>query len=828
MSRLQRNLLSSNWEFRAASWPEPPEPLGYSRMEWLPAQVPGHVHTDLLRLGVIQDPFIALGELGCQWVDEETWLYRTRLLVEKSPELPCRVLRFAGLDTICRVSIDGIKVAQHDNMHVPLEIDISQLTPGDHELSIAFFPAKQEGERRRALYFEQESLAANTTRFDERAFVRKAQYMFGWDWGPRLISAGIHLPVEVLAFEARLTSVWVRQQHHGSGRVSLHAETTLDQGSADEDLQVVHFLLDPDGRQLSTALSNTTEFILLKPELWWPSGWGKQALYRWQTYLVPADASPKTPELAEQVALDSSHHRIGLRTIELRQELDQIGESFEFLVNGERLYALGANWIPDHSFPSAVTREQYRSQLKHAKELGMNMLRVWGGGLYEHDEFYEAADELGLLVWQDFPFACSHYPDGPPQQASAAEEASANIVRLRNHPSLALWCGNNENQEMFDKGWEGRERHPSRLYGQKLYEGTLPETLARLDPDRPYVRSSPDRGELASDGRFGDEHYWDVWHGRGDWKYYEDSRGRFASEFGFASAPGPRTMAQIHPHADALEQPKEAREFRFHDKTLKGFDTFVGYVELHYPVAHTAEEWLYYSQLNQRDALRCGIEHFRRGTDCRGSLIWQYNDCYPAQSWAVRDYQGDDKAAAFELRRLYDNLLISFRRDRDKLSVLLVLDNQASDLRSTLEVQATGLSDGSVLRRQECEVHLKPGERSCALALDVHGLDAQSTLVTASYAGRSAVRLLGEPKFLHQNLPRIGLKQESTGELSLRVDRPVIDLFLWDPTGQVQFPENFLTYPRAGTYPLTAKASPEELPRLQARCLAGKVSLKLD
>jgi beta-mannosidase len=493
-------------------------------------------------------------------------------------------------------------------------------------------------------------------------------------------------------------------------------------------------------------------------------------------------------------------------------------------VNGRRIYCVGANWIPDDSFPTRIDRARLRQRLESARDLNMNMLRVWGGGFYESDDFYDLCDELGLLVWQDFPYACSYYPEDPESLRTARREARENVRRLRSHPSLALWCGNNENRTMFESGWDDPARHPPRYYGEKLYDGVLPQVLAELDPGRPYIPTSPWGSPLANGGGNGDQHYWDVWHGRGDWKHYDDSTGRFVSEFGFAAAPTTAVWKKIFPDRERpLELDLRHPAARWHDKTLKGYDTFVGFVELHYPTARNLEEWTYFSQLNQRDALRHGIEHFRRSELCRGTLVWQLNDCWPAQSWAVVDSGGQYKAAAFELRRLYAPALGSLVLKDGKATLFGVLDNQAEPLTTLATLEARSLLDGRVLARAEAQVELVTGNRRAVLELEVGGFEPAETLVSATFAGTTTCRLLAEPKHVRLVTPRLVASVEP-GAVVISSDHAVVDLHVWDPTGTALFSDDFVTLPAAGQVRLRTSRAPLTL---AARSLAGSHSVEL-
>jgi len=810
---LTRTLIDSGWEVACPRWLTPPGRLGYSRLEWLPAEVPGHVHLDLVRAGVIAHPFGALMELGSQWIDEERWSYRTSFRATPRPELPRRVLRFDGLDTVTSVWLDGEKLAEHDDMFVPLEIDVSErLAAGTHELRVDFESATRVGRERRSRYFADESLPQNLVRFDERAFVQKAGYMYGWDWGPRLVSAGIWQPVWLVEHRGRLLDVEVSQEHHANGNVELGFRAQVEGPG-----NVVHFV-----GESPNAVKDGGSLTLDAPPLWWPAGLGAPSLLTVTSYLVEGPIQSRTD--AERLALDRRVTRVGLRTLRLVQEPDRHGQSFEFEVNGRRLYALGANWIPDHSFPSTISRARLAEQLGRARDLGMNMLRVWGGGLYETDDFYDLSDELGLLVWQDFPFACQYYPEDERTLAAVKRQAEVNVRRLRHHPSLAMYCGNNENLTMFQSGWDDPARHPPRYYGEKIYDGVLPEVLGALDPSRPYIPTSPWGGTKANDGGIGDQHYWDVWHGRGDWKHYDDSTARFCSEFGFASAPGPSVWREALPGVgDPLALDVRDRRLRFHDKTFKGYEVFLGFVELHYPAAKNLDEWIYFSQLNQRDALRHGIEHFRRSDFCRGALVWQLNDCWPVQSWAVVDSAGDYKAAAFELRRLFAPALASLVVREGRASLVVLLDNAREPVTGDAVLEASSLVDGRELGRWEARVTVSPGERKVALEVDVRPFALEETLLVATFGGTSTFRLLSEPKDVRLRSPRLTAQRIPEG-IAITSDGPVVDLYVRDPGGKARFADNFVTLPRGGTVALRTEGTPRVL---EARSLAGLHELSL-
>lgn len=815
---LQKTYLHSGWEFAEKSWPG--GKLATVHTGWLPAKVPGHVHLDLVESGIIGDPFERMNELGCQWVDRSDWSYRTTFDWQPSQDLPIRLLKFEGLDTVCTIFLNGEKIGEHGNMFVPLEIDVSHsLAPGANEIQIDFQSAVRVGEERRKHYFEKEALRDDTSHFDERSFVRKAQYMYGWDWGPRLVSCGIWRPVSLVEFAARILDVHVRQNHLPDGAVELSFEVET-QGEATV-VSIQGF--DPNGDLLPdfTDLRSGQIVKLDEPILWHPND---PATYEISVSLSAAfqSSEERTIRLEEIRTV-----KIGLVQTVLMREQDKFGESFEFKVNGCRLWARGANWIPDHSFPSAVTKAQYRDRLEKSKDMGFNMLRVWGGGLYETDEFYDLCDELGILVWQDFAFACAYYPDDEYWQSVIHDEAAANVRRIRNHACLALWCGNNENHEMH-ANWGRPPRRPEHYYGIYHYDQVLPNVVSLLDPGRSYIPSSPIGEDPNSDGKaekqtgpnsgwFGDQHCWDVWHGRGDWKYYADSTGRFSSEYGFVSSCSTALWSKT---IDDSDWEPHSTVARWHDRTGKEHGTFWSYVKLHYPESATLEDWVYYSQLNQRDALRFGVEHYRRSEFCRGSLIWQLNDCWPVQSWAILDSEGDTKAVGYDLRRLYADQLLSIVRDGEKVTVWAINDGSRPWMASIILI-ASDLVSGQVLKEWRGEVDLAPDSRKPILDASICGLSVPDVILTAIDEDEAAVtwQLLAEPKAARLYKPEpLTVSTWDEGVLTIQCSTPLVDLMLTEDGSPGPFEDNFITMPSSGQFTVRINRSPESI---EARSLAG-------
>ncbi|RYG25719.1 hypothetical protein EON82_06035 [bacterium] len=851
-----RTTLGSGWEFVQTDLEG--EKLGYCKTEWLPADVPGHIHLDLMANGIIPDPFVGMQEYGVQWVDEKDWSYRTTFEWSPKEGAPRRILRFNGLDTVCSVKLNGEEIATHDNMFTALEVDVTDLLQPTNELRIDFRSALKVGAERMEQYYAANGLEAPIDRFDERSFVRKAQYMYGWDWGPRLISCGIWQSVELLEFAARLKDVHIVRTPDGEGGWDLTITSEVE-----GDGVALHTMLDwegdpflvPDGVSSIEAVAEWTPEDSEESKLELVTVVvSREVADRLQNIIADADEEagedgadwavettlldddPTANGAAEMIAavlgeeaevLDFVITRCDVGTVRLLRETDEYGESFEFELNGRKIWARGANWIPDDNFPARITRTKLRKQLERCKDMGFNMLRVWGGGLYETDDFYELCDELGILVWQDFPFACAYYPDGPDEQEIVRSEAAENIKRIRNHPCLALWCGNNENHEMYYNGWAPPERTPPRYFGINLYEDTLPDVVDKLDEGRSYIPSSPigsppdekvvdakRRGPNAD--HYGDQHNWDVWHGRGDWKYYTDSKGRFSSEYGFTSSCGlPAWKAAGVQPSDPFRSPVA----RWHDKTLKGYETFIGYVELHYPPSVTIEDWTYYSQLNQRDALRHGIEHYRRSPFCRGSLVWQVNDCWPVQSWAMLDSLGHYKALAYESRRLYAEHGIQIVKTDETIDLFVFNDGEET-VTDVAVLRAYHLTTGEVLQEWTEEVEVAAGDRRQVLTANVGALPAPDVIVVAEWAGDKTWRLLSEPKSARFAPPaEIVVSTAGDGHLTIKTTAPVVDLWLTVDGSVAPLAGNFLTLPQPGVYEVDVN---EEVTKLEARSLAGR------
>ncbi len=649
------------------------------QQEQIPAEVPGCIHTDLLAAGKIADPFYRDQEQAAFWVAEKDWIYRRTFELSADFLAHERVLlRCAGLDTLATIAVNGRFLTNTDNMFRTYEFDIkSILETGQNEISLVFaspvHAAKAHEAKRFLPYWN------NGEKIAPANWLRKAQCHFGWDWGPMLPTCGIWRDIELLALDAaRITDFEVLQEHTAADTVNLTARVTIEAAQpaawsaicklalADEEIAVVEAQVVGE-----TAVAHIT---ITDPQLWWPNGLGAQPLYTLEVTLFDASGNP----------IDRQQKRIGLRTLRLDRQADEWGESFQFVVNGLPFFAKGANWIPADSFLNRVTGADYAGLLQAAADANMNMLRVWGGGIYEADIFYDLCDELGLCVWQDFMFACATYPAfDTAWMENVRQEAVDNIRRLRHHACLALWCGNNE----IEQGLVSTQWSDSTMswedYGL-LFEKLLPEIVSQLDPQTDYWVGSPHSPQgnrnFFNNPDCGDAHIWEVWHAKQPFEYYRTCQHRFVSEFGFQSFPEPVT---VYGYTQPEERNITSYVMEHHQRSGIGNQTIIHYMLDWFRLPSNFEMTLWLSQIVQGMAMKFAIEHWRRNAPrSMGALYWQLNDCWPAASWSSLDYFGRWKALHYMARRFFAPILVSGVEDLENETAVLYAANDLPQAQS--------------------------------------------------------------------------------------------------------------------------------------------------
>jgi beta-mannosidase len=715
----------------------------------VPATVPGTVHTDLLAAGLVPDPYLDGNERLLTWIGLADWRYETTF--DWTAGGADRTdLVFEGLDTVAVVELNGRVLIRTANMHRTYRLDAREaLLDGANTLAVTFASAVRHADKASL-----ELGARPHSNHHPFNAIRKMACNFGWDWGPDLVTAGIWRPVSLHSWStARLSAVRPVVGVSGDrGTVQVHVEV---ERAGNPGPLIVTAQVGGQTASVHLGEAETSGVVALAVddvERWWPRGHGGQRLYDLGVDLSDVDR----PE--DRLARWST--RVGFRTVRLDMGADEHGTSFTFVVNDRTVFVKGANWIPDDAFPHRVTRERYAARLAQAEDAGLNLLRVWGGGIFESDDFYQECDERGLMVWQDFLFACAAYSEEEPLRSEVVAEAQDNVTRLMPHASLVLWNGCNENIWGFaDWGWQSRL--DGKTWGFGYYTDVLPGIVAALDPGRPYSAGSPWSGSTdlhPNDPSHGTTHIWDVWN-EVDYTVYRDYRPRFVAEFGWQGPPAWSTLRRSV--ADDPMTP-ESPDMLVHQKAAKGHHKLTGGLVPHLRVPDDMDDWHWAMSLNQARAVQLGVEHFRALSPlCSGSIVWQLNDCWPVTSWAVVDGDGLRKPAFYALRHANADRLVTVQPRGDALVVVLV--NDAAEPWSGPVSVTRRTFDGAVCDGIELAADIaprstqvveipdsvsKPGEPSSELiaaqAGDVRGLwffaeDRDSTLRDGAYRA-SAVR----------------------------------------------------------------------------------------
>ena len=734
--------LHEGWKFRQARL-----------TNWYPATVPGVVHTDLLQNKIIEDPFFRLNERGLQWIDKEDWVYETCFtLAADMMRKENMELVFEGLDTYADVYLNDECILKADNMFRCWSIPVRQYIREENNILKVYFhsPVKIDVPKWDALPYQypaSNDQSENGGLFNKKIsiFARKAGYHYGWDWGPRLVTSGIWRPVYIRAWsDLRINDVFIEQKEVGAGRAVIAGHVELD---ADKDMNGVLVTITDEvtGRVLGEWQADlkrgtnrvTVDFVLHKPKLWWSNGLGEPFLYRFRTDII-----------AGGELLDSKTERVGIRSLKVVHQPDKDGHTFYIELNGRPVFAKGANYIPSDNFLPRVTPENYKRTILDAAGVNMNMLRVWGGGIYENDVFYDLCDEHGIMIWQDFMFACSMYPAEGALLDNIHQEAVDNVKRLRNHACIALWCGNNECQDAWlGWGWKCEIERQNKEYADKIwaqyrqqYHVTLPGVVREYAPGTFYWPSSPFAFEGEMSGTTdGDRHYWSVWHGKAPISDYDSEKSRFFSEYGFQSFPEFDSVKRYAPYPEDWDIRSEVMMSH-----QRGGDHANGLIETYllneYKKPRDFRAFLYINHVLQGDAIKTAIESHRRQMPYNmGTLFWQHNDCWPVASWASRDYYGRWKAQHYYTRKAYDDILISSVVEGDDLKVYAVSD-RLENTSGQLQLQVCQF-DGTVVHHWGKSVGISGNDSrvcfSAPLAKLLEGADRGTVYVRVDYTDKS-------------------------------------------------------------------------------------------
>ena len=638
-----------NWMFRQAG-----------TETWYPAEVPGHVHTDLMKNLLIPDPFIGTNELDVQWVENEDWEYFSHFQINSSQLQHDRInLTFEGLDTYADIILNDSLILQTDNMYIPWIVDVKKyLRVGENVLQVYFHSPVLKGQEKLNSHphLIPSSNESKPVGHQTSVFTRKAQYHYGWDWGPRLVTSGIWRPVTLQFWSgARINDIYYKldslSKHSADYSIELSVESVND---IDAELTIrmankttshkVYLKQDNNNFTITRSIKD--------PILWWPNGSGGQKMYDIEIILTQSNQ-----------ILDRENEKIGVRKVDVIQKPDSLGSSFYVQINDTPIFMKGANYIPGDFF-NVRASNRYEQVIQNAVEANMNMLRVWGGAIYENDKFYNLCDSNGILIWQDFMFACCMVPGGNQHIQNIKEEAESNVKRLRNHPSLALWCGNNESLTGW-REWNWQDTYS--LHGKdsvavwetydQVFHKLLPHVVDSLDPGRFYWSSSASSGfgDLQNPNT-GDQHEWGVWFGQMPYQRYKENAGRFISEYGLQSLPEINTIQKFDSTITDWKIETTALNFRqrskmpWISKNFTGFDMMEYYINKYFFSPENIEDFIYLSQLNQALGLTNAIHSHRRNKPyTMGSLYWQIDDVWPTVSWSSVDYFGNWKAAHLSL-----------------------------------------------------------------------------------------------------------------------------------------------------------------------------------
>jgi|UniRef100_UPI0040475F07 beta-mannosidase len=620
------------------------------------ANVPGDIHQDLMRHGLIDNPHLGLNEFRIQWIGRSKWKYKCEFEVSRIWDF--NDLVFQGIDTIAEVYLNGQWILSARDMHLRYSFEATKhLQVGTNLLEVVFDSQEDWAEERQSKNGELPNAYSDPTNQ-----IRKMASNYGWDWGPTLVTVGLWKPVELQQYSSKFQELRVLPTvESGQARLLVSGQIAGNQ----DDLGIRISVSGEEIFEQKISSKFSTSIPVTNVNLWWPKGYGEQNLYDVTIDLISE----------EKNSLNSEHRKLGFRKVEVVSEPDQLGRNFEIRVNEKRIWVRGANWIPAHTSISLVSKQLYEDRIRDATEANMNLLRVWGGGIFENDLFYEICDREGVLVWQDCLFACASYPEADEDLELIGKEIHQATERLAHHPSLAVWNGSNENiWGYFDWGWQ--EKLNGRAWGKGIYLDLIPSLLEKLDPTRPYQPSSPYSQTMEvhpNDPNHGTAHMWEPWN-RQDYLTYLDSVPRFATEYGYQSPASYSTMLRAIGEDQLWE---DSPGMRAHQKAMDGKAKLRRSVDIRFQEPGNFLEWHFLTQLEQARALTTAISHLRsHHSISSGSVIWQLNDCWPVSSWALVDFEGQRKPAWHAVRKQYGDVFASFQGEGPDLRLVVVNDSQ--------------------------------------------------------------------------------------------------------------------------------------------------------
>lgn len=726
-NKSNRITLNSNWMF-ALYRPSPKlllnESIDLKPDVYLSAQVPGTIHTDLMNHNIIDDPFYSDNETRLEGIDESDWIYKNEFQIDPIDGVEYQIV-FDGLDTHTETYINNNLIGSTVNMFCQYKFDISKyLLNGNNEIKIIFkspieYCAIQENK------YGKLPAALNSS----RVYLRKAQYSFGWDWGPILTTSGIWKNVFIEQKpKNEISDIRFNTISIGENEAVVEVKANI-KGESQEAL-ILEVSLSINDVEVKKQINvenekNKIKLNVTSPKLWSPNGEGEQNLYKLSLKLFDSKKNE----------IDRIERNVGIRTIELIEEKNNKPD-FAFKVNGKKIFAKGVNWIPADSFLPRVSKDKYFNLLKLAKDGNMNIIRAWGGGIYENDEFYEYCDQLGLLVWQDFMFACGAYPEHEEFITNVEEEVSQNISRLQYHPSIAMWCGNNENEW----GWYQDQISPVKeLPGYKIYNSIIPNILKAIDHTANYWQSSPFGNDKDPNStKSGNTHHWDIWSFWKDYTEVINDDSLFVTEFGFQ---GPANIDTFNKYIHEKNRKAQDSVFEFHNKQVEGPERLFKFLSSHLPVNINWADFIYLTQLNQGFALKTCLEHWRTNNTTNGSIIWQLNDCWPVTSWSIIDSDSRPKLSYHFVKEIFSPTYLSFSDNGD---IEVVLHNDSiNDFSGTVKINVVSSNSGKIMNEFVKQISVSANSKTSIIFDDKIPSELDHILVSSSYDGNN--------KLIHRN-----------------------------------------------------------------------------
>jgi beta-mannosidase len=762
--------IHENWQFKSIE-----------ESDWKSASVPGNIFTDLLDHKIIPDPFVKTNEEKVQWVSKKDWEYKTTFSVNKETLQKENInISFEGLDTYAKVYLNNQLIATTTNAFRTYKIDIRKHLKADNTLKIVFTNTDK---------IETVKEKNNPYQLPEgkRIYTRKAQFQYGWDWGPKMNTSGIWKNVSLKAWnDIKFDDIFIKQKKVTANNAYFEIEVSID---SDEDKNIM-IVTTADKQTHSNHIkavkgkhTYSIPFDIKNPKLWWTHNLGNPHLYQFDFKLIE-----------NSLIKDKQSIKKGIRTIKLISKKDSIGESFYFELNGKPIYMKGANYIPQNSFQNKVTENHYKKLLSDVVDSNMNMLRIWGGGIYENDIFYDLCDEKGILIWQDFMFACAMHPGDKEFLSNVKQEAEDQVKRLRNHSSIALWCGNNENAEGWNRwGWQnGRtEIEKKEIWNDYLavFDSILPKTVTKYSETN-YWESSPKFGRGNPKYEFeGDEHDWWVWHDARPFEHFQKQVPRFMSEFGFQSFPSYETIKYIN-QKEKIDLKTDG--IKSHQKHSRGFQLIDEYMQRDYKIPTSDEDYVYVSQLLQAKGIVMGIEAHRRAKPYNmGTLYWQLNDCWPAISWSSIDYFGNWKALQYKVKKAYEDVFISYEENEQNISIYVINDT-FEVISDRLNMKIIDFQGNEIWSNSE-DILVKENTSQKVYSIPNVNIDKKNHVYITEFNGEKSLHFFSSPKDL--NLPKGKINKEiiktkNGFSITLKSDVLQKDVFLFTKNKD-HFSDNF-------------------------------------